>query len=301
MESNDQTDLTAEFIGAGWLDQGISQDKFVLQALGPFRRRSHPDVAGVRQLEIGHFSGPVIRANRSGLYDYLPEQLFHLPSSREINTLKKKVDEIRLQRAKEEKSRLFFLPFEQEFFRHCTMLEQIEQRAMELAGDTRLVAVLRKFWEVPEAISTETLVSLLPLLAGIHVHRGNVQVAASTLTLVLGHEVEITEKWDEPVFTDSPAVLADALLGINLLLGGEVRPDVPQLSVTVHLPDVLTLEEWLHEPAREQTARWLLGWFVPAEYDFNVEYTLPAGEAQLVLENTASGASRLGYSVLSMQ
>src|SRR5215217_9429202 len=110
MLAENQSDLCAEFVAGSWLEEGIAQDKILFRPLGSFKRRSHADVESVGEAELGNFEGKVIASNRNGIYDHLPEQLFHLPSAGSINTLKKKVDEIRLQREKEQKSRLFFLP-----------------------------------------------------------------------------------------------------------------------------------------------------------------------------------------------
>ena len=70
------SDLKAEFIASSWLKDGLAAGDILFRSLGAFKRRSHLDVEVVKEQEIGHFKGQVIESNRSGIYDYLPEQLF---------------------------------------------------------------------------------------------------------------------------------------------------------------------------------------------------------------------------------
>ncbi|MCF2490473.1 type VI secretion system baseplate subunit TssG [Dyadobacter sp. CY347] len=293
-----KSDLQAEFVANSWLEEGLSPEKMLFRPLGSFKRRSHQDIEMTGEQDIGNFSGQVIESNRSGIYDYLPEQLFHLPTSNAINTLKKRVDEIRYQREKEQKSRLFFLPIEQEFFLNRLTISSLEQQAFGLDRDSALLEELRNFWQVPSVVSQETLVRLLPMLPFVSEHRGNMELAAEMLSGILNLRVEITQCFGQQYLADGNARLTSARLGMDTTLGGVLDTYLPKISIAIHVRTQEALEERLYNAHFDTFLNWLLGWFLPVEYEFNVEFRLPADASALYLVEEGKTASRLGFAVL---
>ncbi|MHA4737506.1 type VI secretion system baseplate subunit TssG [Dyadobacter sp. MSC1_007] len=291
-------DLKAEFIASSLLEDGRTADQILFRALGGFKRRSHRDVETTREVELGNFKGEVIESNRSGIYDYLPEQLFHLPSSNSINTLKKKVDEIRFQREKEQKSRLFFLPLEQEFFLNRVTLTRIEQTAWELAADSGMLNELKSFWQAPDSLDPATFVQLLGILPFVSENRGNLNVASGIISNALRLPVTIKEVPGIKYRLESAAGLNDMSLGADAALGGEVDTYLPRIIVAIEMPDPAALETYIHNEVFETTVNWLIGWFIPVEYDYEVSLELAPGSAPLCLPTEDGYAARLGYASL---
>lgn len=292
------TDHRAEFIASCWLADGLPANGMLLRPLGDFKRRSHRDVEGVRESEIGHFNGRIIDSNRSGIYDYLPEQLFHLPSSANINTTKKKVDEIRIQREKEQQSRLFFLPLEQEFFQNLVTLTVLEQQASELHANSGLLQELRDFWQAPASLDTATFIRLLPTLPLISSHRGDMHAAAEILSATLRLPVRITEVHGQKYRLQSLVTPGDSLLGAGTLLGGEVDAYLPAIAIDIELPDAAALEAHIHNEDFHSLVSWLLGWFVPVGYDFGISLNVAPGACLLYLPQDDIEVVRLGYASL---
>lgn len=291
-------DLKAEFIASSWLENGIPARQILFRPLGDFKRRSHRDIENTRELEIGNFKGQVIDSNRSGIYDHLPEQLFHLPSSANLNSTKKKVDEIRLQREKEQQSRLFFLPLEQEFFLNRVTLACLEQCAWELGPESGLLDELKAFWQAPPSLDESVFVQLLPLLPLVSENRGNLDKAAEIMTVALRLPVEIQTIFGLKYQFESEAGMGDALLGADTALGGELDTYLPQINVGIEVPDPAGLDEYLHNKNFDTLVNWLLGWFIPVEYDFVVSLTLPAGTSAFTLASDDAPAVPLGYATL---
>jgi hypothetical protein len=292
------TDLRAEFIASSWLEDGLATSDILFRSLGAFKRRSHTDVENVSEQEIGHFKGQVIDSNRSGVYDYLPEQLFHLPSSTSINTLKKKVDEIRLQREKEQKSRLFFLPLEQEFFLNRVILTQLEQRAFELDPESYLLEELQSFWQVPAGISKETVVKLLPVLPFVSENRGDMEMAGEVISKVLDLPVRIKSEFGKKYLLESEAALAGARLGVDTMFGGEIESYQAELILEIELPDQEMLEKCLQDTGFNTLVNWLAGWFIPVECDYDIDLKLGPNASLFRLGDGDLIAPRLGYAVL---
>ncbi|CAG5074245.1 hypothetical protein DYBT9623_05003 [Dyadobacter sp. CECT 9623] len=298
MLAENQSDLSAEFIAGSWLEEGIAEDKILFKPLGSFKRRSHADVEFVGEAELGNFEGKIIASNRNGIYDHLPEQLFHLPSAGSINTLKKKVDEIRLQREKEQKSRLFFLPLEHEFFLNRLKLARLEQLAHDLDPDSLLLDELRNFWQVPPKISKVMLVRLVPVMPLISENRGDLKVAGEILSAVLQYQVTFQTQPAGSVTVTAETRLNDVSLGLDLTLGGEIDIYSPKIVAEVHLPDLEALEKCLHDDDFNMLITWLAGWFVPVECDLEVAFCLSPGASPLFFHENETQHSRLGYSTI---
>lgn len=292
-------DLKAEFIASSWLENAIPAGEILFRPLGDFKRRSHRDIENTRELELGNFKGQVIDSNRSGIYDHLPEQLFHLPSSANLNTVKKKVDEIRLQREKEQQSRLFFLPLEQEFFLNRVSLARLEQCAWELGPDSGLLEELKAFWQAPPSLDESVFVQLLPFLPLVSENRGNLDKAAEIMSVALRLPVEVQVIFGLKYHYESNASMGDALLGADTALGGELDTYLPQINVDIEVPDPAGLDKYLHNPNFDTLVTWLLGWFIPVEYDFAVSLKLPPGASAFTLASDDGFSVPLGYATLA--
>lgn len=293
-------DLKAEFIASSWLENDVSTRQILFRPLGDFKRRSHRDIENTRELEIGNFKGQVIDSNRSGIYDHLPEQLFHLPSSANLNSTKKKVDEIRLQREKEQQSRLFFLPFEQEFFFNRVSLARLEQRAWELGRESGILEELKAFWQAPSSLDDSVFVQLLPLLPFVSENRGNLGKAAEIMTVALRLPVEMEVIFGLKYDLESKTSIGDALLGADTALGGQLDTYLPQINIRIEVPDPAGLEQYLHNHNFDTLVNWLLGWFIPVEYDFYVSLNLPAGASVFTLAFEGDPSVPLGYATLAV-
>lgn len=293
-----KADLRAEFIASSWLDDGLPADRILLRPLGDFKRRSHQDIAGTQDLEIGNFNGRVIESNRSGIYDHLPEQLFHLPSSNNLNTTKKRIDEIRFQREKEQRSRLFFLPFEQEFFYHLIALTRLEHNAWELAEDSGLLQELRAFWQAPDTMDATTFVQLLAILPQVSEHRGDLSAAAEVMSAALRLPVAIRTTDGPSHRQESMMTPGDSLLGSGTLLGGLLDSYLPDISIEIEVPDPVSLDMLINNTEFDILVHWLLGWFLPVEHEFSISLTLQQGASGLWLAADDAIHSRLGYATL---
>jgi hypothetical protein len=292
-------DLKAEFIASSWLENAIPPGQILFRPLGDFKRRSHHDIENTRELELGNFKGRVIESNRSGIYDHLPEQLFHLPSSASLNTVKKKVDEIRLQREKEQKSRLFFLPLEQEFFLNRVSLTRLEQCAWELDPNSGLLEELKTFWQAPASLDESVFVQLLPFLPLVAQNRGNLDKAAEIISAALRLPVAIETIFGLKYYFESHASMGDALLGADTSLGGELDTYLPQINVGIEVPTPADLAKYLHNKNFDMLVNWLLGWFIPVEYDFTVSLKLPAETSAFTIASDDGFSVPLGYATLA--
>lgn len=288
-------DIKAEFFAASLLETGLLPEQITFRALGLFKRRTHNDIEFTDEKEIGNFKGPVIESNRSGIYDYLPEQLFHLSSSQSGKSLKKKIEDIRAEREKEQKTRLFFLPLEQEFFFNKVRTAQIEQQASALDPDSSLFDELRYFWQVPAFVSDTTFRRLLPLLPQISECRADLQKSGIILSGILNHTVQIEKEYGKNFVTVDGSKIGEAALGADLFLGGALDSGLPELKINIFFQNSDEFEKFFCDPDSDNLVVWLLGWLLPVEYDYKVNILVPAIAMYLSSDTDAAKMPRLGH------
>ncbi|MBE9462718.1 hypothetical protein ACFP1I_09215 [Dyadobacter subterraneus] len=293
-----ENDLKAEFFAASLLEAGLRPEQITFRALGPFKRRSHNDIESAEEKEIGNFTGLVIESNRSGIYDYLPEQLFHLSSSKSGKELKKKIEDIRIEREKEQKTRLFFLPLEQEFFFNKVRTEQIEQQSSALDPDSSLFEELRYFWQIPSFVSDITFRQLLPLLPQVSEFRADFKKCEIVLTRILNVSVEISEKYGKNIFPTHGSEIGIAALGMDLFLGGALDSGLPELQINLSFNNTDELEKYFSDPDFDKLISWLLGWLLPVEYDNKINILTPLSTWWLTEERNSLILPRLGYTTM---
>ena len=146
-------DIKAEVIAAEIVENGLSPAEIVIIPDGSFRRKYSRDVtyAEVIKSENGQkILG--IHVTRDGLYDSLPEAIFHdqpnepLISGHEMAKLSKK------QKIEEKEARLFFLPFENEIFYHRTQIEVEERKILHRFSENLFNDIYPQFWKLDRSL-----------------------------------------------------------------------------------------------------------------------------------------------------
>lgn len=288
-------ELKAEFAAASLLENGLLPEQIVFKPLGAFKRRSHADIENSGQQQIGNFEGLVLESNRNGIYDYLPEQLFHISAPVAGKTLKKKIEDIRAEREKEQKTRLFFLPLEQEYFFSKVWINQIEHRAGSLQHDSLLFAELRHFWQIPMFVSDLTFIRFLSALPEISECRADFEKAENMLSSILSKEVTLEYQPEKGEVMIPGAALGSSKLGIDFLSGGCLESYLPVIRVNITCANADDLEICLTDTSFDNLTHWLLGWFLPVEYDYYIHLTITDNPGFILTEKDLVQSSRLGY------
>lgn len=293
-------DLRLEVVLAELLDYGYVFDDFLVQPVGLFARRYRRDLGTVRdeQFERGH--RPVVRTvfemHREGLYDALPQQVFHQPGSGATNGptgVRVMVEDIRAQRRKEKATRLFFLPFEQEFFRCRVRIEQEERRYFSNLSARWYNEAMARFWGITDArLPAGPLTNLLYLLPLAHGIVGNLPRTQQCFENVLGQAVQlrtVAPLWhalDLPPGAAPAATgttLGNLALGRDLVLGGNYKEILPALEITLLGLSVAELEAYLGGAWPAKALALLCEYFVAFETDTVVRYEMAAAEAHFQL------------------
>ncbi len=186
-------DYKASVVAGELADNGVPFDAILFKNLGIFRRFVSKEIETIRYESEDNEAGQLLfELNREGLYDMLPEVVFHAGRKKEHES---DSDLFKAQKAEEVEARKFFSPIENEFARRLLYFDVIE-RDMCMAGNTEKN---REFFEyffgdssMLNDMQVLVLCYILPLSYKIC---SETTVIASTLTRILGYKTSLTKQF----------------------------------------------------------------------------------------------------------
>ncbi|MCB2409380.1 type VI secretion system baseplate subunit TssG [Hymenobacter lucidus] len=298
-------DLRLEVVLADLLAHGYRFDDFIVRPVGLFARRYRRDIGVVSEEQPERWLGvkTAIETHREGLYDALPQQLFHHPGDPTQQGVRSMIEDIQAQRRREKATRRFFLPFEQEFFRFRVLLEQEERRYMTNLSAQWYNEVLARFWELSGYLPPRQVTTLLYLLPLAHRIVGDLEQTQQVFESVL--EVPVQLRTVAPLqfspaamqtaSASGGAVLGQGELGRDFVLSGAYQETLPALEIRLHSLSTAALELYLAPGTWQARALALLcQYFVAFETDVVLHYEVAAGNQSFVLSDEGETAV-LGY------
>ncbi|GAA4395341.1 type VI secretion system baseplate subunit TssG [Nibrella viscosa] len=283
-------DLRLEVVLADMLEDGVSLDDLIVNPLGSFNRPFGRDIADTEWVEAqhGHRRWLQINVNRNGIYDFLPEGVFHQPTSDDtLATQETILREIKIQREREEAARRFFLPLEQEFFRQRVRIEQEERTHLAqhdpFSLDDNLVA---QFWELPDFLTTAQAKRLVYLLPVVYQFVGDLHRTALCFEQLLGERVSLQPELPGLVSlsADTPP-LGQWQLGNDSLFGGYVREEGEVIRLRVHLSRADQVPDYLPGSNGRRVINLLQEYLLPMDTTLVVELDTSAFENAFILDD----------------
>ena len=127
-------DLRLEIVANEMINQGIEIDQILVSPMGGFFRGFRKDVAEINVLEdtLGGILYYQIKTSRDGIYDAIPENIFH-DNIEEILAGKiiDPIENVKKNREEEEAARKFFQIVEKEMYRLKILFEQEERKSIK--------------------------------------------------------------------------------------------------------------------------------------------------------------------------
>jgi len=302
-------DLKAEVLGAEYVDDGLLIDQITIKPVGTFRRTFGRDIlrAELDENEDLHEAALDIEVSREGLYDMLPEGLFHQPDpERKATSIREVVEAIRRTRKEEENTRKFFLAIEKEFYRSRIQIELNERRAFTGAPKDIGQGIFQDFyekdlylriWKELEDIEPEYRPSLLQVLPRIFSVIGNVELTTHIFQRVLNEHTELRTELNEWSETGAAyeSALGDCFLGYDSFAGSWCLSDSPRVSIVVGPLTSHKLNDFLPGGKGAKTIDFLTDILFPAETEFSIFPLLVSEQDQLTLDARPE-TGVLGYS-----
>jgi type VI secretion system protein ImpH len=300
-------DYRPEVVAAGLLagqDQSVPLGRLIFKPTGPITRPYAKDVGAPQLLATQGPATPYLLLDtpREGLYDQLPPFLFHAipPTAGPAPEGEVLLAQLRHERAVEQETRQFFLPFDTELHYLRLLRYEHERQADQLAEAPVLREEFTSNWPILQRLDSPTASLFIQVLPYIHQLRGNIEWLSQFLAVVVG--VPIRFEAEQPIVHQVPAANAPGLalgqcrLGINALAGSTFSDGYNAIHLHLGPVPASRVAEFLPASAPRALLQELLGYFMPASLEVRFFVTVErAAAAEPAAANYLTPAAYLGY------
>lgn len=282
--------LAAELIEAGAVDLN---DLFIWPQ-GGGQRNFSKDILSIDWYApvSGYKDFVCIKSSREGLYDMLPEGLFHpavpYASTRSTEEI---IDQIRIHKEQERSARLFFLPLEAEINQFRILIELHENKIDKKNIYNDLVEIFRPGWDIFELLDAQQANIFLHMIPFLHQTKGDLERLQNLAALLLQVPVHIAlAPAPQATLAGGASTLGTAGLGVDLVTSPTFNEGDDMVHIRIGpLPAARALT--FYDGTRsDKIIRTLVGYFVPADVDVSVSVEILPEERNLCL-----GPAVLGF------
>lgn len=294
-------DVRTEVLAATWIEnQRVTLDDIIVKPEGTFRRSFSHDVLEIEEPGTSPDRKVALKISREGLYDMLPEGMFHQAVQKNAKSIAEATEESERYRKEEKCARNFFLPLEQEFYRQRIWLDCTELKYWLTNTHPDNIKMLLRFWKInPKHFTSRQSLRMLSILPHLHSIVGDLQLTAYSLEVILDEKVQIgtVEGKMQAVEQDQLSCLGSAVLGVDSVLGTSWHDDDPSVLVSIGPVGRDKADSFLSGGKQSKLLSTLYGFFFPAEVEVETTVHTIAEEADFWLTEDEA-PSRLGYSTV---
>lgn len=233
------TDIKAEVLAASLIEQGYLADHIFMTREGAARRGWNKDIDEL-QVEYSQYDLKdylYIKTNRPGIYDILPEGIFHgVSPSRKITRYKEDIiDEIKAKREEEFFVRRFFRLFEQEIDTSSIKAYLYEAKYDKKMGNPDFINIFISYWPIIKLLNHRQAIFFLHTIPLISTIRNKFNEIASSMSLILDvpvniEQVKILHKAES---NEVQSELGSIQLGVDWIQGRSFDDGLFDLKVTI--------------------------------------------------------------------
>lgn len=295
-------DVKAEMLAAILSEESLDLTEILASLEGPLKRTWARDIAwtDINRFETGE-EMLCLHLNRDGIYDLLPEGLFHSNSDKADRTGPEMAKASMKLRVEEKETRLFFQPFENEIFLKRVQLAMVENQIFKSIYKEFLIGIIPFFWEVDEGFPENYVIRLKKLLPILHQTTGDLNLTAQCLEFIICEKVKIIlsgikNRTFKSEILPVSGILGKSLLGIDTITGDIVTEFFDQLRVSIGPITNQETNEIIKEGMMNRFLDCFYSFFIPFEFDVETEYIFGEGKNQFIInDETESEISYLGY------
>jgi len=230
---------------------------------------------------------------RNGLYDALPEGLFH----NKQKSTGKQYKEISQRNKKEEKAaRKFFTPLENEFFTQKVKVEQNKRELINKFADLRN-SFLVDFWGLDKDCPEELNLKMLKVLPFAYKISGKISSIEVCLAHILGEKVSIIHKFKSIKNTREVNTIEDLRLGVDFTLNNqESMIQYPVYEIEIGPLSNEEANSYLPEGGKMKFINNFSEYFVPVDVEVEIKIIQKKKEEKFTFEGETP--SRLGLTTV---
>ncbi len=268
-------DIRAEVVIADLIEAGVNPNDIVVVLEGLFSRRYTRDISGAGLLELNNGQKVIdIHVTRDGVYDALPEGLFHEQPVEPLKNGHEMARESKKQREEEREARKFFLPFENEIFAQKVQLELAERKLLHQLEKNFFDESFPQFWNIDRSLPKKYTSRLLVLLHFSSRIVGNIQLTASILEIILDEKVTCSLLKDEQIplleglqHVQDTFSLGSGALGVDFVCGENSMQQLPVMEFVIGPLKNSLVNDYLGNGQVAKFLKVFYNYFVPMELD----------------------------------
>jgi hypothetical protein len=281
----------------------IAADRIEIIPMGPDKRAFAKDIenSNIYYSEKRRHDRIRINTNREGLYDMLPEGLFHRPPTGSAGMDEESmIKDIRDRREEEKQARLFFTPFDAEINHVRIMTELYENKLDKKTTYADLSQIFEFGWDEFNLLNKEQSIIWMHLLPEIQQKRNDIDFVSKVLTALFNLPIALVNA----TATVAPIKIADELqmqlgssaLGIDTIIGDTFMPENESFNINIGPTSPQELVNFIPGQKNRAILDMAISYLMPVDAEVNVELLTAVDFQETVL--SADGESAyLGYTV----
>lgn len=285
-----ESDYKAELIAANLVEQGYDLDRIIILREGAARRGFAKDIEDISiqfsQYDLHDYLH--IKANKEGIYDILPEGLFHQSTHTKKNKDKEDVlDDIKLHRQKEFFARMFFRPLEIEVDRTLIEANLFETRYDKKISNPNFVNIFVQYWPVLKLLQRRQAIFFMHAVSILHKIRNRYREIEISMSSILDVPIKIKEikmpaKEASRYFESK---IGNTYLGGDWVLGKCFDDGKYDLHITIGPISAKEMESFLEKATGKTIFDYLCKLFLPSDVFVETEFKILPKDADFLLSN----------------
>lgn len=285
-----ETDYKAEVVAASLIEQGVDPDLISIIRKGIARRGISTEVEKIfleySEENLADFL--CIEANKEGMYDMLPQGIFHQPINKTTTKDKEDIlEEIRIHRSEEFFARRFFHLYELITDRTLTNAYLFELKYNRKTSNPEFINLFTRYWPILKELTLKQgvfFMHIIPILHRIRTHYKNMQQA---LSYILDIPVKISEirlpaKKSKTYFESR---LGECRLGVNFVLGKQFDDAIFDLKLTIGPISALKMKDYLETSKGYKILESLCELFLPAHAFVVKDFIIDPEDSKFILSD----------------
>ena len=282
--SSFDNDYKAEVTAAELVEHGTPEDRILILLLGALKRPFRKDVESIAE-ELSEYNNKeytVIKTPKEGIYDMLPEGLFHHPSAhKSANTEKEIIKAIQQRKEEERNARKFFLPFEATINHLRMQMASYENRLDKRTHYDDLVNIFSNHWEIFRYLDARQADLFLHLVPILHDLRDDCPVIETIMEMMFDLPVQISVRTQLPSHPAEPifSMMGDSTLGVNLTTGNQVYDEgVDEIVIKLGPMGCEAFQQFMPQGSKQKLLELLCDYLMPVHIDIVTEFELAESE-----------------------
>lgn len=242
-----------------------------------------------------------ILVNREGLYDMLPEGLFHRPPRGSSGMDEEgMIKDIRERREEEKQARLFFSPFDAELNHARIITELYENQLDKKTTYGNLNQIFEYSWKEFSLLNKEQSIIWMHLLPEIQQKRNDIDFTSKVLSALFNLSITIISNHKRP----KPLPIADGLqmqlgksaLGIDTIIGKDFIPENESISINIGPSSPHHLISFMPGEKNREILDMALSYLIPMDTEIDIDLITASDYQESVLSDDGENVF-LGYTV----